>query len=173
MATLTILPTTVTSTAAGFQPAFKHVGTSDRHADALACIAIVASSTMREVFEQAETLGMPKTGQYNHWLGADFLAKVLASNNWVASGWKECSNVANLPDLCIALVEYDTEWEVGRYVVIHKAKGSHDAKMVTYAIDPAARSAEQQVRTDLDVLAPAWYLALHPMGKSVVTPAKK
>jgi hypothetical protein len=37
------LPTTANSTSAGFQPAFKYVGTSDRHACTLASIAIIAS----------------------------------------------------------------------------------------------------------------------------------
>src|SRR5450830_1802257 len=171
MSIVPTLPTVVTSSAAGFHPAFKHVSTKDRHADALASVAIIASTTLEDVFKKAEELGMPATGPYNHWIDADFLASLFAKYGWVATVWKECASVANLPDLCIALVDYDTDWEMGRFVAIHKAKGSHDAKIVIYAIDPAAADVKQQIRTDLDVLAPAWYIGLHPMAK--VTPAAK
>ncbi len=156
------IPTTVTSTSAGFQPAFKPIFTADRHADSLACVAIVASVTLEDVFKQAEELGLPKSGPYNHWLDADFLTSLLVKYGWVATIWKECTKVASLPDLCIALVEYSQDWEIGRYVVIHKAKASHDAKFVTYAIDPQAKDPKQQVRVDIDALGPAWYLGLHP-----------
>lgn len=161
---MSILPTTVTSTSTGFQPAFPHVSTkSDRHACALACVAMIASTSLDDVFKNAEALGMPKTGPYNHWIDADFLASLLATYGWVATVWKECTKVSLLPDLCIALCEYSEDWEVGRFVLIHKAKASHDAKIVTYAIDPSASEPKMQVRTDLDVLAPAWYIGVHPM----------
>lgn len=170
---MSTIPTTVTSTSTGFQPAFKHIGTNDRHADSLACIAIIASSTLKDVFEKGEQLGLPKTGPYYPRIDGDFLASLLAQYEWVATVWKECTNIANLPDLCLALVEYDADWELGRYVVIHKAKGSHDAKIITYAIDPLASDPKQQVRTDLDVLKPTWFIGLHPMGKSTTEAAKK
>ncbi len=166
------LPTTVNSTSAGFQPAFKHIGTSDRHACALASIAIIASVSFDDVRLQAENFGMPKTGPYYQWIDADFIAKLLAHFGWVATVWKECANVANLPDLCMALVDYDVDWEVGRFVVIHKAKSTHDAKIIQYAIDPAATELKQQIRTDLNVLKPAWYIGAHPMNKVTVKNGK-
>jgi len=165
MSTVPTFPNVVTSSAAGFQPAFKHIGTKDRHAYAFASIAIIASTTIEDVFKKAEELGMPATGPYSHWIDADFLASIFAKYGWVATVWKECTGPATLPDLCMALVDYDTDWEIGRFVVVHKAKGSHDAKFVTYAIDPAAADAKLYVRTDLDVLQPAWYIGVHPMGK--------
>ena len=167
------IPTTVTSTAAGFQPAFKPVTTQDRHADVLAAVATVASVPLSDVWKKAEELGLPKTGPYNHVIDGDFLAALFAKYSLVATVWKECTKVSQLPDLCVALVDYDADWEVGRYVVIHRANASHDAKMVMYAIDPTATKPELNVRTDLEALAPAWYIGLHPMGKVPVTQAKK
>lgn len=167
------MPTTVTSTNAGFQSAFKHVHTTDRHADSLACVAIIASTSLEDIFNQAEELGLPKVGPYYPRIDADLLARLLAQHGWVAGIWKECTNISNLPDLCLALVDYDADWELGRYVVVHKAKGSHDAKIITYAIDPLADDPQQQVRTDIDVLAPAWYISAHAMGKSTTGTAKK
>lgn len=170
---MTTIPTTVTSTAAGFQPAFKPVITQDRHACALASIAIIASTTLADVFAKAEELGMPATGPYNHVLDGDFLAALLAKFGWAATIWKECTKVSTLPDLSIAMVDYDADWEVGRHVVVHRAKASHDAKMVTYAIDPTAEKPALHVRTDLEALAATWYIGVHPMGKAPATSAKK
>jgi hypothetical protein len=167
------MPTTVTSTSAGFQPAFKPVITSDRHADSLACVAIIASTTLEDVFKKAEELGMPKVGPYNHVLDDVFLASLLAQYGWVATVWKECLSIPILPDLCLALVDYDVEMEIGRTVVLHKAKASHDAKLVIYAIDPLGGDQKQQVRTDIDVLKPAWYIGVHAMGKPTIGSAKK
>lgn len=167
------IPTTVTSSAAGFQPAFKPVTTQDRHACALASVAIIARTTLEDVWKNAEELGLPKSGPYNHVIDGDFLAALLAKYSWVATVWKECTKVSQLPDLSVVLIDYDNNWEVGRHVVVHRAKASHDAKMVMYAIDPTAAKPELQIRTDLDVLAPAWYIGVHPMGKAPMTQVKK
>ena len=167
------IPTTVTSSAAGFQPAFKPVTTRDRHACALASVAIIAGTTLEDVWKKAEELGLPKTGPYNHVIDGDFLAALFAKYSLVATVWKECTKVSQLPDCGLALVDYDAYFEVGRHVVVHRAKASHDAKMVIYAIDPTAAKPEQQVRTDLEALAPAWYIGVHAMGKTPNTPAKK
>ncbi|NRR29049.1 hypothetical protein HSX11_02520 [Oxalobacteraceae bacterium] len=166
------MPTTVISTAAGFQPAFRPIRTQDRHACALASVAIVAGVTLEDVWSKAEGLGMPTIGPYTQVIDGDFLAGLLAQYSWVATVWKECTKVSALPDLSIALVDYDPEWEIGRHVVIHRAKASHDAKMVIYAIDPTAEKPDLQVRTDLDALAPAWYIGLHPMAKTGATSKK-
>lgn len=167
------IPTTVTSSPAGFQPAFKPVTTQDRHACALASVAIIGGTTLDDVWKKAEELGLPKTGPYNHVIDGDFLAAMLAKYGWVATVWKECTKVSQLPDLCIALVNYDADWEVGRHVVFHRAKASHDAKIVEYAIDPTPGKPEVVVRTDLAELAPAWYIGVHPMGKAPAGPGKK
>jgi len=167
------IPTIVTSTAAGFQPAFKPVTTQDRHACALAAVATIASVPIDDVWRKAEELGLPKTGPYNHVIDGDFLAALLAKYGWVAQVWKACEKVSQLPAAAIALVDYDETWEVGRHVVFHRAKASHDAKVVEYVVDPTATKPELQIRTDLGALAPAWYIGVHPMGKAPATSAKK
>lgn len=166
------IPTSVTSTAAGFQPAFKLVTTKDRHACALATIATPASTPLENVWQKAEELGLPKTGPYAHVLDGDFLAKLLAQYSWVATVWKECETPSQLPDLCMVMVDYDPEWEAGRFGLFHRAKGSHDAKFVEYVIDPTV-SDDRLVRTDLNVLVPSWYIGVHRMGKAPNLTAKK
>lgn len=167
------IPATVSSSSAGFQPAFRPVTTQDRHACALAAVAIVASASLEDVWAVAEELGLPKVGPYSHVIDGDFLAALLAKYGWVAKVWKEATKVSQLPDLCIAMVDYDADWEVGRHVVFHRAKASHDAKIVEYVIDPTASSPDARVRTDLNVLAPAWYIGIHPMAKSPAISTKK
>jgi hypothetical protein len=161
------IPTTLKSTSAGFEPGFGHVGIQkDRHACALACLAIISGTTLEDVFKNAEALGMPRTGPYNHRLDGEFLASLGAAYGWVLSDWKEVTKFSQLPDLCIAMVGYDEEYEIGAHVVVHKAKASHDAKTITYIIDPSANTPQQQIRTDLDAFAPTWYIGVHPMKTS-------
>jgi hypothetical protein len=167
------IPATITSSSAGFQPAFKPVTTQDRHACALASVATIGSTTLEDVWKKAEELGLPKTGPYNHMIDGDFIAALLAKFGWVATVWKQLAKGAQLPDLCLALVDYDADWEVGRYVVFHRAKASHDGKIIEYVIDPTSTTPEGRVRTDLDVLAPAWYIGVHPMEKTPPMTAKK
>lgn len=169
---MTIIPATVTSSPAGFQPAFKPVTTQDRHACALASVAILGSVSMADVWQKAEELGLPRSGPYNHVIDGDFLAALLAKYGWVASVWKSTED-SQLPDLCIAMVDYDPEWEVGRHVVFHRAKASHDGKILEYVVDPTAGKADLQVRTDLAELAPAWFIGVHPMGKAPTGQGKK
>lgn len=167
------IPASVTSSATGFQPAFKPVVTKDRHACSLATIATIASTTIEDVWKKAEELGLPKVGPFAHLIDERLITALFAKYSWVATVWKECEKSSQLPDLCIALVDYDADWEVGRYVVFHRAKCSHNAKTVEYMIDPTAISQEQVIRTDLDVLVPAWYIGVHPMGKVSATAGKK
>lgn len=167
------IPTTVTSSASGFQPAFKPVATRDRHACALASVAIIAGTTLEDVWKKAEELGLPKEGPYNHVIDGDFLAALLAKFGWVAKVWLEVTKLSQLPDLSLSMISYDPDWEIGRHVVIHRAKASHDGKTIMYAIDPTAIKPELQIRTDIEALAPAWYIGVHPMGKAPTTSAKK
>lgn len=168
------IPTTVQSTSAGFQPAFTFVSTEgDRHADALAVVASIAGVSLKEVFKQAEALGMPKTGPYNHWIDSDLISSLLAGYRWSTSEWKEVTALTHLPSLSICLVDYDSDWEVGRYVLVHSGvKCSHDSKTISYVVDPAAADAQSQIRTDLKALKPAFYIGVQPM-KAPAAPAKK
>jgi hypothetical protein len=169
-----VIPNTIQSTAAGFQPAFQFVSIEgDRHGDALAVIASVAGVSLKEVFKRAETLGMPKTGPYSHWVDSDLISSLLTIFGWSSTEWKEVTAMTHLPALSICLVEYDSDWEVGRYVLVHSgAKCSHDAKTISYLVDPSATDVQLQIRTDLKALAPAWYIGVQP-EKGPSTPAKK
>lgn len=168
------IPTTVQSTSAGFQPAFGFVGADgDRHADGLAVVAAVAGVPLKDVFKQAEALGMPKTGPYSHWIDSDLISSLLAGYGWASTEWKEVTALTHLPALSICMVDYDSDWEVGRYVLVHSGvKCSHDSKTITYLIDPAAVDPLSQIRTDLKALKPAWYIGVQPM-KVAAAPAKK
>lgn len=161
---MAVLPSSVNSTPNGFEPAFAHVGVQgDRHACLLACIATISGTTLEDVFRNAEALGMTKTGPYYQRLNEEFLASLGACYGWVFTVWKEVTEQSQLPDLCIAMVEYDIVWEAGRTVILHRAKASHNAKLITYAIDPSATDSSKQIRTDIQTLAPAWYIGIHPM----------
>jgi hypothetical protein len=168
------IPTTVQSTSAGFQNAFSFVGTQgDRHADAFAVIASIAGVSLKDVFRQAEAHGMPKTGPYSHCIDSDLISSLLAGYGWASTEWKEVTGLTHLPALSICLVDYDSDWEVGRYVLVHSGvKCSHDGKTISYVVDPAAADPQSQVRTDLKALKPAWYIGVQPM-KASTAPAKK
>jgi hypothetical protein len=168
------IPTAVQSTSAGFQPAFGFVGTDgDRHADGLAVVAAVAGVSLKDVFKQAEALGMPKVGPYNHWVDSDLISSLLAGYGWASTEWKEVTSMTHLPSLSICMIDYDSDWEVGRYVLVHSGvKCSHDSKTISYIVDPAAVEPQSQIRTDLKALKPAWYIGVQPM-KAPAAPAKK
>lgn len=168
------IPTTVQSTNAGFQPAFRFVSIEgDRHADSLAVVASVAGVSLKDVFKQAEALGMPKAGPYNHWVDSDLLSSLLAGYGWAATEWKEVTAMTHLPALSICLIDYDSDWEIGRYVLVHSGvKCSHDSKSITYIVDPAAVDPQSQIRTDFKALKPAWYIGVQPL-KAPTAPVKK
>lgn len=161
---MTAIPTTLKSSASAFEPSFSHVSTGgDRHADILAAIAVVARTTLPDVFKAAEALGMPKTGPYYQYMTEELLSGIGASFGLVFTVWKEVTTISSLPDLSLALVGYNWDLEAGEACILHRAKLSHTGKLLQYAILPGATDPKQQVRTDLDVLAPAWYIGIHPM----------
>ena len=168
------IPTTVQSTSAGFQPAFPFVGSEgDRHADAFAVIASIAGVSLKDVFKQAEALGMPKTGPYSHCVDSDLISSLLAGYGWASTEWKEVTGLTHLPSLSICIVDYDEEWEVGRFILVNSGvKCSHNNAVLTYCADPSATDPKLQIRTDLKNLKPAWYIGIQPM-KAATTSAKR
>lgn len=54
------LATNTAAPAASFKP-FISQG-EDRHADVLACCAMLCNKSLADIFKQAETLGLPKVG---------------------------------------------------------------------------------------------------------------
>lgn len=115
---MTAILTTLKSTAAEFTPAYCHSSTGgDRHADLLAAIAVVSGATLAEVFKGAEALGMPKTGPYYQYMTEEILSSIGASFGFVFTVWKEVTKIANMPDLSIALVRYNVDYEAGERLI--------------------------------------------------------
>ncbi|WER45135.1 hypothetical protein CupriaWKF_12540 [Cupriavidus sp. WKF15] len=160
------IPTTVTSSPEGFQPAFNRVQQEGDFDDAFACIATLAGKTLADVRKQAvDKFGHPPHGPY--WISEHLIVSLLAHYGLVGTVYQEASAVADLPDLALAMVDYDPETELGRHVVFHRAKASHAPKaVVEYMIDPAYWVSEgQRVRVQFDDCQPSWYIGVHAMGK--------
>ena len=161
------IPTSVTSTATSFQPAFQRVQQSGDFDCAFACIAAIASKASPEEVRDIAIKKFRHPAHGPYWITGDLISGLLAHYGYVATVFKESAKVTDLPDLAIALVEYDAETEVGRHVLFHRAKASHDPKtVIEYMIDPAYWvDAKEQVRTDFKGLTPSWYIGIHAMNK--------
>jgi hypothetical protein len=166
MATAPTTPTT------SFQPLFKRISQGDdRHADVLACLAMLCGKPLAEVIKQAQTMGMPKTGPYYaHVVDGDFIARFLGASALVATVWKEGQDWRELPDVAIVMGDYDAEWAVGRCVLFHRIVLADGKSVQTYLVDPYPHlDAKLHVRTDLTGFTPSWYIGVHaqnrPAGK--------
>jgi hypothetical protein len=113
-------PTTSTS----FQPAFKRVAQQDRHDDTFAAIAILTGKTLDSIMRQAETMGLPKTGPYFPWIDGDMIAKLCPKG------------YAEMPEVAIASVDANLEWECGRCVVYHRNTSADGKTAQPYVVDP-------------------------------------
>lgn len=164
---MTTLPSTVSSTEEGFQPAFSRVQQEGDFDDAFACIAMIAGKPLADIRQLAvDKFGHPAHGPY--WIGAELITALLAHHGLVATVYKEAASVADLPDFALAMVDYDPETEIGRHVVFHRARASHAPKtVVEYMIDPAYWVPEgQRIRVEFNDCQPAWYIGVHAMSKS-------
>lgn len=143
---------------AGFIPPFKLIPQQDRFDDLLACVAMLSGKSLADVRKQAEHFGLPKTGPY--WVGIDMTAKLLMNlGGLVATGYKEFTSFAALPDVAILLIDYDEATEIGRHVIWHHIRGTKDQQSFSYVIDPALHiAASQQMSTEFGHLKPAWYV---------------
>ena len=160
------IPTSVISTPTEFQPAFTRVQQSENHDCAFACVAMITGKTLEEIRELAVKKFMhPIHGPY--WITGDLIAGLLAQNGYVASVYKEVDKVEILPDLAIAMVDYQPSTELGRYVLFHRAKASHDSKStIAYIVDPAYWVEPQEhIRTSFKTLPVSWCIAVHAMNK--------
>jgi hypothetical protein len=153
-----------------FQPAFKRIAQQGRHDDIFVVIAMLSGTSTDEVFRQAEALGLPTVGPYYAWVDGDIIAKLLARNGLVATVWKECRGYKDLPEVAIAMVDYDADWEVGRCVLFHRNTSRETKASQPYVIDPYAHAdAKLHLRVgtaELNALPPAWYIGVTPMGKT-------
>lgn len=157
-------PTTV-------QPAFKRVTQGDdRHADTFAVIAMLTGKSLQDILRQAEGLGLPKSGPYFPWIDGDMIAKLLAAHGLVATVWKECIAFSkDVPEVAIAMVDYDADWEVGRCVLYHRNTSSDGKTTQSYVIDPYPHAdAKLNLRTGADItaLTPAWFIGVSQMAKT-------
>ena len=149
-----------------FQPHFKRVATGeDRHADVYCVIASLVGNgkTLDDIRKQAETLGVPKTGPYYPYIDGDLIARILAAFGLVATVWKESKDFKDLPDVAIAMVDYDADWEVGRCVVFHRMRSADGKTVQAYCVDSAA--GKSAATTDLTGLIPSWYIGVTQMQK--------
>ncbi|RZI43661.1 hypothetical protein EGT07_07780 [Herbaspirillum sp. HC18] len=159
------MATTLTQAKPPIEPAFKRVQQSDDFNCWLACIATIVGKPLEEVRAVAvKEFGLPAHGPY--WPSDTLIAKLFAYWNFVSSVYKEVSSLTHLPGVCILLVEYDPETEIGRHVVFVRDK--RQKPVIEYVIDPAYWIEESQyVRTDIKNLKPAWYISIHPMNAPV------
>lgn len=147
-----------------FKPLFNRVQQADRHDDVLAVIASLGATTLDNIRQQAEVFGLPQKGPYYPYIDADLIAKLLTSRGLVGTVWKESKEFKDLPDVAIAMVDYDADWEAGRCVLYHRLPAEHSSKVAAaYVIDPYPHAdTNLHVRTDLTGLVPAWYIGVHP-----------
>lgn len=156
-----IIPTTVTMIGAGFVPAYRRVQQSDDFDCAFAVIAMICGTTLEAVRDVAiERFGHPAHGPYS--TSGEFVAQLLAHYGYATGTRQEAASVSEVPDLAIAIVEYDGRTDVGRHVLFHRACASHDPSVkVEYVIDPAYWLEPQDfVRTSL--LNIHWFMEVYP-----------
>lgn len=146
------------------QPAFKRVQQSNDFDCAFACIATITGKSLEDVRRIAiKEFGHPAVGPF--WISEELICKLFAHLKFVCTVYKEVTSLTHLPDVCLLLVDYDPETEIGRHVVYVRDKRQKPA--VEYAIDVAHWiEPAQHIRTDIKALKPAWYLQVHPMAKS-------
>ena len=164
------MATTPQTTPTGFNPFFKRVPQGDdRHADIFAVCAALTNKTLADIQRQAETLGVPKTGPYYPFLDGDMIAKILVEHGLVATVWKESFHFDELPDVAIAMVDYDDAAESGRCVLFHRQRMT-DGKVQPYVVDPYPHADNQlHVRvgkSELAALTPSWRIGVHQANPS-------
>ena len=155
-----------------FQPAFKRVAQQGRHDDTFAVIAMLTGNTLQDIFRQAEGLGLPKTGPYFPWIDADLVARLLAAHGLVSTVWKDCGSgdYTALPEIAIAGVEANLDWEVSRCVLYHRNTSADGKTSQPYVIDPYPHAdGKLHLRVgsaELRTLPPTWFIGVTKMAKA-------
>ncbi|PTB21617.1 hypothetical protein C9I57_08290 [Trinickia symbiotica] len=158
------IPTTVRVTETGFEPAYRRVQQSGDFDCPFAVIAMIAHVTLDEVRRVAvERFHHPPHGPYC--ITGELAAKLLGHYGYSAGMYEEPSSTNDIPDLAIALVDYDDHTNLGRHVLFHRARCNRDELVtVAYVIDPAYWLAPQDyVRTSLPDIQ--WFLEVYPKGE--------
>lgn len=160
------IPTTVTMIGAGFVPAFRRVQQSGDFDCSFAVIAMICGTTLEDVRNVAiERFRHPAHGPY--WITGDFIARLLAHHGYDTGMYEEPASVSDIPNLAIALVDYDDHTNLGRHLLFHRARASHDPGIkVEYVIDPAYWIEPQDyVRTSLPPIQ--WFLEVRAVTADV------
>ncbi len=157
--------TTPQTTPTGFNPFFKRVSQGeDRHADIFAVCAMLTNKSLADIQRQTEQLGVPKTGPYYPFLDGDMIAKILIEHGLVATVWKESFHFDELPDVAIAMVEYDSTVESGRCILSHRQRMT-DGKVTPYVVDPYPHNDPKLHlrvgKSELAALTPSWHIGVH------------
>jgi hypothetical protein len=145
-----VIPTTVRVTETGFEPAFRRVQQAGDFDCAFAMVAMIASTTLEAVRGVAiARLHHPAHGPY--WITGELIANLLGHYRYETGMYEEPASVDDIPDLAIAVVDYDDHFNLGRHVLFHRARASHDpSNKVEYVIDPAYWvSSQDHMRTCL------------------------
>ncbi|MBK8894846.1 MAG: hypothetical protein IPN64_12575 [Propionivibrio sp.] len=130
-------PTAAPSITQNFKPAFTRIPQKESFDCWLACIATIAGKTLDEVRAVAvDRFRHPAQGPYT-FMDDSLIAKLLAHWSFTATVWKESTGIASLPDVCIGLVAFDPETEIGRHVIFVRQPGLAGKASLEYIIDPA------------------------------------
>jgi hypothetical protein len=158
----TTSPQTATPTAA--QPPFKRVAQTESFDCWLAAVATLVARTLADVKQVAvEKFKLPKNGPYP-FMDDVLIAKLLAHWSLTGTVWKESTGIASLPDVCIGLIDYNPETEIGRHVVFVRQRDDAGKVVQEWLLDPAHWIAtDRQVRTDVKAIPIAWYIGVTPM----------
>lgn len=158
------IPITVSMTGTEFVPAFRRVQQSGDFDCSFAVIAMISGATLDVVRNVAiERFGHPAHGPYR--ITGGLTANLLGHFGYETGMYEEPASVGDIPDLAIALVDYDDHTNLGRHVLFHRARARHDERVViSYVIDPAYWIAPQDhVRTNLPKIQ--WYLGISVTAK--------
>lgn len=159
-----IVPTTVAMTDTGFEPAYRRVQQSGDFDCSFAVVAMIGNVTLDAVRRVAvERFHHPPHGPYR--ITGELIANLLGHYGYSAGMYEEPGSIDDIPDLAIALVDHDDHTNLGRHVLFHRARASHDDLVkVAYVIDPVYWLAPQDyVWTCLPDIQ--WFLEVYPKGE--------
>lgn len=153
-----------TSTAPTPQPPFKRVAQTNDFDCWLAAVATIVARPLAEVRQVAvDNFKLPKNGPYP-FMDDILIAKLLAHWSLTGTVWKESTGIASLPDVCIGLIDYNPETEIGRHVVFVRQRDDAGKVVQEWLIDTAYWvSADRQARTDVKAVPIAWFIGITPM----------
>ena len=111
------------------------------------------------------------------WIDGDLIAKILAANGLVGTVWKECNESwTSLPELAIAMVDYNSNWEVGRCVLFHRMK-MPNGKTEEYVIDPYPHDNSllhlRVGAVEIAKLKPSWFVGITQMQQIAAAQSQK